>query len=329
MRISCIFAPTADTPADIEVAESLGYHTAYSYDSPAIGPDVYVTLALAAQRTSTIRLGTGMMIPRLRHVVTTAAAYATLDRLAPGRIVMGVGSGFTGSRLLGQRAMRWRDIKDYVVAVRALLRGEEIEWDGARVSLVPSPDFATSLPLELPVIVAADGPRGRQAARELGAGLCMGAFAPQDDFDWLATPLFGAVLEEGESPESDRVWATVGPGVALVYHLVYEFQGADGVDELPGGREWRERIEAIPAERRHLEMHRGHGHVANEIDSASIPRSMIGALALVGDVQTVHRSVAELAQAGLTELVFNPAGAGIPGQLERFAEATMSLRSSA
>ena len=187
MRISCIFAPTSETPAHIEVAESLGYHCAYSYDSPAIGPDVYVTLALAAQRTRTIRLGTGMMIPRLRHVVTTAAAHATLDRLAPGRIVMGVGSGFTGSRLLGQRAMRWQDIKDFVVAVRTLLRGEEIEWDGALVSLVPSPDFARSLPLELPVIVAADGPRGRQTARDLGAGLCMGAFEPQDGFDWLAT----------------------------------------------------------------------------------------------------------------------------------------------
>ena len=56
---------------------------------------------------------------------------------------------------------------------------------------------------------------------------------------------------------------------------------------------------------------------------------MIGALTLVGDAGAVHRSVADLAQAGLTELVFNPAGGGIPRQLERFAEATMSLRGDA
>jgi 5,10-methylenetetrahydromethanopterin reductase len=329
MRISCIFGPTTETPAHIELAESLGYHCAYCYDSPALGADVYVTLALAAERTRTIRLGTGMMIPRLRHVMTTAAAYATLHRLAPGRVVMGVGFGFTGSRLLGQRAMRWQDIKDYVLAVRALLRGEELEWEGALISLVPSPDFEKSLPLDLLTIVAADGPKGHQVARDLGAGLCMGVPVPQEDFDWLAAPLFGTVLEPGELPESDRVWDAVGAGVALVYHLVYEFSGAQGVDELPGGKEWRERIETIPAERRHLELHRGHGHRANDIDCQFLPRSMTCELAAVGDADTIRQSVADLAQLGLTELLFNPLGPGIPRELECFAEATTFVRDDA
>lgn len=329
MKVSCVFGPMSETPAHIELAESLGYHCAYCYDSPAIGPDVYVTLALAAQRTTTIRLATGMMIPRLRHVVTTAAAYATLNRLAPGRIVMGVGSGFTGSRLLGQPGMRWKDIKEYILAVQALLRGEEVEWDGALVSLVPSPDFEKSLPLELPVIIAGDGPKGRQVALDLGAGLCMGAPARYEGYDWLAAPFFGTVLEAGESPESDRVWDTVGAGVVLVYHLIYVFEGADAVDKLPGGKEWRERIEAIPAERRHLEMFRGHGHVPNDIDCACIPRSMAGTFTVIGDAEAIRQSIAGLAELGLTEVLYNPAGPDIPRELERFADATLSRRPAA
>lgn len=113
-----------------------------------------------------------------------------------------------------------------------------------------------------------------------------------------------------------------------MYHLVYEFEGADGVDRLPGGSAWRERIEAIPAQRRHLEMHRGHGHVANEIDCASVPRSMAGALAVVGDAEAVRESIAGLGQIGVTEMLFNPAGSAIPRELERFAEATMRLGSA-
>lgn len=326
MKISCVFGPTADTAEHIAMAEQLGYCHAWCYDSPAIGPDMYVTLALAAERTSTIKLGTGMMIPRLRHVVTTAAAYATLNRIAPGRILMGVGAGFTGTRLLGQRPMRWNDIRDYILAVRALLRGEEVSWEGALVKLVPSPDFEKSLPVELPLVVAADGPKGLEVARALSAGLSQGYPQPQEGFEWLLTPIHGTVLEEGESPESDRVWEAAGAGAALAYHALYEYQGGAAVDKLPGGAEWRAQIEAIPAERRHLEIHRHHGHSANERDTEFIPRSMATVLSVVGTSEEVHARLVGLREAGMTEVMFNPSGPDIPHELDKFAEVAMSLQ---
>jgi 5,10-methylenetetrahydromethanopterin reductase len=258
--------------------------------------------------------------------VTTAAALATLNCLAPGRIAAGVGTGFTGSRLLGQPPMRWRDVYEYVSALRALLRGEEASWDGAPIRLVPSPDFERSLPVEIPIVVAADGPKGRQVARDLGAGLCTTEPAFHEGFESLATTFFGTVLEEGESPESDRVFAAAGPGASIVYHAIYHFQGAAGIDRLPGGAAWRERIEAFPADRRHLEIHRGHGHLVNELDSELIPREMVSGLTVTGTADEVRESVAKLGAMGITEVLFNPAGADIPRELERFAEATSSLR---
>jgi 5,10-methylenetetrahydromethanopterin reductase len=108
--ISCAFATSPDTPEHVEIAERLGYRRAWLYDTPALCTDVWIALALAAQRTSSIGLGTGVLVPRLRHVLVTAVAAAQVELLAPGRLVLGIGTGFTGSRALGQKAMKWSDV---------------------------------------------------------------------------------------------------------------------------------------------------------------------------------------------------------------------------
>ena len=87
------------------LAEQLGYRNAWCYDTPALQLDVWMTLALAAQRTSRIGLGPAVLIPTLRHVMTNAAAIATLAQLAPGRTAIGIGTGFTGRLALGQRPL--------------------------------------------------------------------------------------------------------------------------------------------------------------------------------------------------------------------------------
>jgi 5,10-methylenetetrahydromethanopterin reductase len=72
--------------------------------------DVWMTLARAAERTSTIGLGPSVLVPSLRHPMANAAAVATLEDLAPGRVAVAVGAGFTGRYVLGQRAMRWATV---------------------------------------------------------------------------------------------------------------------------------------------------------------------------------------------------------------------------
>src|SRR3954451_510441 len=107
LELSCAFATSMETPSHVELAERLGYRTAWCYDSPALYPDVWMTLALAAERTSTIRLGPGVLVPSLRDVMVNAAAISTLEALAPGRVVVGIGAGATGRLALGRRPLAW------------------------------------------------------------------------------------------------------------------------------------------------------------------------------------------------------------------------------
>jgi 5,10-methylenetetrahydromethanopterin reductase len=64
-------------------------------------------LALAAARTSTIRLGPGVLLPTLRHLMVNASAAAALSALAPERVAVGFGTGFAGARALGGKPSSW------------------------------------------------------------------------------------------------------------------------------------------------------------------------------------------------------------------------------
>src|SRR3954464_3041145 len=61
----------------------------------------------AAHRTERIGLGPGVLVPSLRHPMVNAAATANLAALAPGRVAVAFGTGFTGRRAMGYRAIPW------------------------------------------------------------------------------------------------------------------------------------------------------------------------------------------------------------------------------
>ena len=323
MDVSCAFATSLDTPAHIELAESLGYRRAWCYDSPALYPDVWMVLALAAARTSTIQLGPGVLVPSLRHPMANAAAIAGLEALAPGRAVVAVGAGFTGRMAMGRRAMRWADVAIYVRALRGLLRGEDVEWEGATIRMLHPDGYGAARPIEVPILIGADGPKGLAVAAELGDGV-FSAGIPQtgDGPGWRALLAFGTVLGDGEDVASPRVHAAAGHAIAVAYHAMYERGGAAAVDGLPGGAEWRASIESVPEAERHLAIHDGHLIAPNRHDAAAWPASsaMVRAIGLSGTGTEVAAKVEGMAAAGVTELVYQPAG-DIPTELRRMATA--------
>jgi len=331
--LSCAFATAPDTPDHIAVAEEAGFGRAWCYDSPALYPDVWVTLARAAERTSTIGLGPAVLVPSLRHPMVNAAAIATLELLAPGRVAVAVGAGFTGRYVLGQRPMRWTDVRTYVEALRALLRGEDVTWDGAVIRMAHPEGFAPPRPLDVPILIGADGPKGLAVARALGDGVFSAArpAAAPDDTEapaWRAVLVFGTVLADGEAPGDERVMAAAGHGLAVAYHALYERGGPAAVDALPGGRTWREAIEAVPEPVRHLAVHEDHLVRVTERDRAAVEQAaaLLPALTFTGTAEQLHGKVDELSAQGVTELAWQPAGPDIPGEIRRMGEALGTSR---
>src|SRR3981081_2931529 len=85
----------------VQLAENLGFDTAWITATHLVCRELWVTLTACATATSRIRLGPGITVPHTRHVSVTASAIATLHDLAPGRVVIGVGTGGSSAQTMG------------------------------------------------------------------------------------------------------------------------------------------------------------------------------------------------------------------------------------
>lgn len=128
-----VFAAGISHPAIVErmasSAEAAGFDGMLVVDSQNLAGDPYVGLALAARATSTLKLGTGVTNPGVRHPVATAAGIASVHAASGGRAVLGIGRGDSAMAHLGLAPAPPSYLERYVVAVRAYLAGETIDFD--------------------------------------------------------------------------------------------------------------------------------------------------------------------------------------------------------
>jgi 5,10-methylenetetrahydromethanopterin reductase len=209
----------------------------------------------------------------------------------------------------------------YIRAFRGLLRGETIEWEGARMRMLHPPGHAAPRPVDVPVIIGALGPKGAAVARELADGLFATLTVPEfaKEFPRVSYLFWGTVLDDGEEPDSERVRAAAGPGLALAYHGAYEF--GTPLSELPGGSEWAAVVERAEPNERHLAVHEQHCVGLNEADQAAWDaggHALLEQATVSGTADKVAARLNDLAAAGVTELVYQPSGPDIRRELERF-----------
>src|SRR5260370_37092139 len=111
------FGITLATPADswktVKRAEDAGFSTAWFYDTQVLSADIFVAMGAAAVKTDRIRLGTSVLIPSNRIVPVAATGLASLNALAPGRILAGFGTGLPGRRSIGLRRYKVSHMRDY------------------------------------------------------------------------------------------------------------------------------------------------------------------------------------------------------------------------
>ncbi len=323
MEISLGLAPRPEAVAHAARAEQLGFERVWLFDSPALFADVWMTLALVAARTRRVGIGPAVLGPHLRHPVAQASAITTLEAMAPGRVAATFGTGLTSRLAVGQRPLRWSEVARRLTQVRALLCGETVEVDGASTRLMHLPGYAPPRPVRVPLLLAADGPRGRGVASELADGIV--CTRPRPGFRRCAVLAVGTVLAEGEPPDSERALIPARIWSALRYHAAFE-RDPPSVDDLPGGAAWRRDLEDRPAGERHLDLHVGHLAALNERDARHV-QPLRSRSVLTGTAAQLRARLSALEEAGATELIWVPLGEAIERELEMFAEATqLSVR---
>ena len=316
IELSCGLPP-GPAFADLAVlAEELGYARVWIFDSAPLWEDPFVHLALAAERTTRIGLGTAVLVPAQRSVMTMAAGIATIARISAGRFRACFGTGFTARVAVGQQPTTLNGLCDYVIALRRLLAGETTIVDGAAVRMLHAAGLTAERPVGVPLWLSVFGPRGIALASDVADGV----IGPPHATLPAATIVSGTVLDAGEASGSPRARAAIGPWRVVNWHHAYAAGGADAVDAMPGGRVWREAFEELAGDGpRHLLTFEGHG--THLMDRDRMLLEHIDMETMVGDPATVRCSLAGLADAGFQEIIYTPSGPDVARELGAFSAA--------
>ena len=184
MKFGIMFDTHIDKWELIRYAEELGYDSGWVPDSQMIWSDCYATLALAAVNTKRIRIGTGVAIPGTRIAPVTAHSIASIAQLAPGRVFLGIGTGHTAMRVMGQDPMPPREFREYLRVVRTLLEGKEVDYTYAgktrEIKFLHRDRYFINLDQPIPIYIAANGPKALRATGEYGDGWITVTGSPEE-----------------------------------------------------------------------------------------------------------------------------------------------------
>ena len=237
-------------------AEQAGFGFLGVGDSQSIFGDVYVGLAVAAQRTRRLRLGPMVTNPVSRHLVVTASAISSIDQLSGGRAVLGLGSGDSALYTVGAPPATLAGLEDAVLTLRSLLAGQVVErapgqtWQvaGAQRSRSAQPS-----PRAVPLYLSAEGPRTLRLAGRLADGVVVGLGLTPDVVELSLRYLAEGAAEAGRRVEDLDVWwlvkANLGPiddiKMALAASANHAFRFTRAGKALP--RDLWERVEGLQA----------------------------------------------------------------------------------
>lgn len=331
----CVASHIADIDYVVR-AEELGYTHAWLADSQMIWSDCYATLALAADRTHRIRIGTGVAVTGTRPAPVTAASIASINVLAPGRTFLGVGAGNTAMRIMGQPPQRIAELDRYLGTLRPLLRGEEaiLHDRGAERPirhLMPDHGFV-NFGDPIPLYVSGFGPRSMGLAGRHGDGAILpmppngavmrhwwghieaGAAAAgrrleRNAFHTSALTTM-VVLEPGETADSPRARRECGAFAMATLHYAYD-QWRQLGQEPPAivadlWDEYRAMLDAVPRERLHQRIHAGHNCWVIPEEERFVTRELIEATCTVGTADRIVERLREVEAAGLDHVMILP-----------------------
>src|ERR671910_3377312 len=179
----------------IQLAEQHGFEYGWTYDSHILWQESYATLALAADRTSKIKLGHFVTNPGIRDPTITASWYATMQDLSDGRMAMGIGRGDSSRRVVGLKPVKVAEFEARCRMMKDLMNGRKVEWNEKELELTW---VRKELP-EIPMWVAGYGPKALAVAGRVGDGVII-QLADPVIIQWIMDTARKAAEEAGRDP---------------------------------------------------------------------------------------------------------------------------------
>ena len=332
-------------------AENLGYSHCWVTDSQMIRSNCFAVLALAAQQTRTMKIGTGVNVPGLRLAPVTANGIVTINRLAPGRTFISLGTGHTAMRTMGQKPMRLKPFAEYVRVVRALIQGEEVDYtlDGTThpIRFQMREHRYVDVEHPIPLYIAGYGPKAQALAGELADGLVTGfprggtigealGFANKGakragrtlNGFYVAAMMTVMLLEPGEAVTSPRVIEQCGAAVMSGLHYLAEHARETGEEPpayaRPVWKEYMAFLDQYPPEVRHQKLHGSHYSHLDPAEARFLTEELIRGSCLVGTAEELVEQLRGMEGEGLNHVMLYPPLNRNYRVIEDFAEKVMA-----
>jgi alkanesulfonate monooxygenase SsuD/methylene tetrahydromethanopterin reductase-like flavin-dependent oxidoreductase (luciferase family) len=329
----------------IRYIEELGFDRAWVGDSQMIWSDCYATMALAAANTKRIKIGTGVAIAGTRIAPVTAHSIASINEIAPGRTFLGIGTGHTAMRVMGQNPIKTSEFREYLRVLRGLLDGKAIDYtyrgQTREIQFLHRDRHFINLDNRIPIYVAANGPKALEAAGAYADGWVTVGGQPEvvkpkieqikkgakdsgrslpSDFH-TAVITGGCVLRPGEKLTDARVVDETGSFVMCELHFFYEiWKDLGEKDELVPPHfanlwsDYLKRVKnfSLPENARFRQIHDGHLVYMQPEERRFVTPEAIKASCLVGTPEEIVAQVRTMEKGGIREVVLWP-----PMDLER------------
>ena len=161
----------------VQYAEQRGFEAVWQADSRLVR-DAVVPMAAFASCTETIRIGSGVVDCWTRNPARLASTFSTLDDLAPGRIILGIGAWWEplATKVGVHRHRSLKAMRETVEACRALLADETVTYDGEFVHLDGVEldyVYQERRPKDVPIYIGATGDRMLELTGEIADGVVL------------------------------------------------------------------------------------------------------------------------------------------------------------
>ncbi|MDO8531977.1 MAG: LLM class flavin-dependent oxidoreductase [Dehalococcoidia bacterium] len=197
-RMTLVAEDLSEFVRHVRLADSLGFDVVVG-DSQTAYRELYVCLTLAALNTKRAIIGPWVTNPVTRHPAVTASAVSSIEELAPGRTVIGIGTGDSAVYNLGLKPTSIEELDHYIRALREL-------WDSGLTLYHGKTIRLTWAKRRIPVYIAAGGPKTLRYAGRHGDGVIVGTgLLPEVIHDTLEHIDAGA-KESGRRVEDMDIW---------------------------------------------------------------------------------------------------------------------------